>query len=53
MFKKLLVTFFVVAVCSLTANAASIRQVEAGITDTKDVNAPVAPVVTQSLSNGE
>ena len=47
MFKNLLITLVVVAVCSLTAtNAVSIRQVvaEAGNTGTDSiVNAPVAP----------
>ena len=51
MLKRLLVTFLVVAVCTLatTTNAVGLRQVEAGVTDTTPVSAgaPEAPIVTQ------
>ena len=50
MLKRLLVTFLVVAVCTLstTANAVGLRQVEAGVTNTTPVSseASEAPIVT-------
>ena len=54
MFKKLLVTFLVAAVCcTLTVNAVCLRQVEAGVTNTDDVAAIAAPVVTQGPTSGD
>ena len=49
MLKRLLFTFIVVAVCAITTtNAVSLRQVEAGDTNTAAVSAaaPDAPIVS-------
>ncbi len=48
MLKRLLFTFLVVAVCAITTtNAVTLRQVEAGDTNTAAINAaaPEAPIV--------